>query len=145
MICSVDTFRLLLVVLVAFLLGSSTTASKKYEVVSPDNRISIIIKITEQLDDIYDSILEFSKIERFIDALLKTYSSGMAARLGFAIAINTQSYILLIDEVLAVGGESFRKKCNKNIHGWKELGRSVLTRMNSRYFLRFFFSRTIYW
>ncbi len=143
MICSVDTFRLLLVVLVAFLLGSSTTASKKYEVVSPDNRISIIIKITEQLDDIYDSILEFSVIERFLDAPLKTYSSGMAARLRFAIAINVRPDIVLIDEVLAVGDGSFRKKCNEKTHGWKELGRTIVLVSHSMSEIKHFCDRAV--
>lgn len=50
----------------------------------------------------------------------------MAARLGFAIAINVQPYILLIDEVLAGGDESFRKKCNEKMHCWKELGRTIV-------------------
>ena len=80
----------------------------------------------QEIDGIYDTILEFSEIERFIDAPLKTYSTGMTARLGFAIAINVQPDILLIDEVLGVGDESFRKKCNEKIEDWMESGRTIV-------------------
>lgn len=59
----------------------------------------------------YDDIVSFAELERFMDQKLKNYSSGMQVRLAFSIAIKAQSDILLIDEVLAVGDASFQKKC----------------------------------
>jgi ABC-2 type transport system ATP-binding protein len=59
----------------------------------------------------YDEIVQFSELERFMDQKLKNYSSGMQVRLAFSIAIKAQSDVLLIDEVLAVGDAAFQKKC----------------------------------
>ena len=59
----------------------------------------------------FDEIVAFSELERFIDAQLKFYSSGMAMRLGFAIAVSVDADILLVDEVLAVGDQAFQAKC----------------------------------
>ena len=64
-----------------------------------------------QVDDIYDEVVEFSGIRDFVDSPLKHYSSGMIARLGFSVAIHLKPDILLIDEVLAVGDLAFRDKC----------------------------------
>ena len=61
----------------------------------------------------YKDIVEFAELERFIDTPVRHYSSGMFMRLGFAIAINVNPDILLIDEVLAVGDASFQKKTIK--------------------------------
>ncbi|MBO0730909.1 MAG: ABC transporter ATP-binding protein, partial [Acidimicrobiaceae bacterium] len=58
-----------------------------------------------------DGIVEFAELEGYIDQPLRTYSSGMAMRLGFAVAISVDPEILLVDEVLAVGDESFQRKC----------------------------------
>ena len=63
----------------------------------------------------FDSIVDFAGIEDFLEAPLKTYSSGMTLRLGFSIAIHTEPEILLIDEVLAVGDSSFQRKCQQRI------------------------------
>jgi len=59
----------------------------------------------------FRDIVAFAELERFIDAPVKTYSSGMYARLGFAVAIHVDPDVLLIDEVLAVGDEAFTRKC----------------------------------
>ncbi|MBU6390767.1 MAG: ABC transporter ATP-binding protein [Planctomycetota bacterium] len=64
----------------------------------------------------FDSIVAFAELEKFIDTPIKHYSSGMYARLGFAVAIHVEPDILLIDEVLAVGDMNFRKKCYERLH-----------------------------
>ena len=65
----------------------------------------------EEIKRSTSAIIEFSEIQSAIDEPLRTYSSGMIARLGFSIIIHAASDILLIDEVLAVGDEKFQKKC----------------------------------
>jgi ABC-2 type transport system ATP-binding protein len=65
----------------------------------------------KEMLELYDDIVEFAELERFMDQKLKNYSSGMQVRLAFSIAIRADSDILLIDEVLAVGDASFQKKC----------------------------------
>ncbi|HZM64567.1 MAG TPA: ABC transporter ATP-binding protein [Candidatus Saccharimonadales bacterium] len=65
----------------------------------------------KEMDAKYDSIVEFSELERFMDQKLKNYSSGMQVRLAFSIAIRAKGDILLLDEVLAVGDAAFQQKC----------------------------------
>jgi ABC-2 type transport system ATP-binding protein len=65
----------------------------------------------KQVAEMYDDIVEFAEIEKFMDQKLKNYSSGMQVRLAFSIAIRAKSDILLIDEVLAVGDAAFQQKC----------------------------------
>ena len=64
-----------------------------------------------QMEAMYDEIVEFAELKRFMDQKLKNYSSGMQVRLAFSIAIRAESDILVLDEVLAVGDESFQQKC----------------------------------
>ena len=63
------------------------------------------------MENMYDDIVDFAEIEKFMDQKLKNYSSGMQVRLAFSIAIRANSDILVLDEVLAVGDEAFQKKC----------------------------------
>lgn len=65
----------------------------------------------KEVGKMYDEIVEFAELERFMDQKLKNYSSGMQVRLAFSIAIRAESDILLIDEVLAVGDAAFQRKC----------------------------------
>jgi ABC-2 type transport system ATP-binding protein len=65
----------------------------------------------KEVDAMYDSIVKFAELERFMDQKLKNYSSGMQVRLAFSLAIRAEADILLIDEVLAVGDADFQKKC----------------------------------
>lgn len=66
----------------------------------------------KQMSKMYDEIVEFAELEPFMDQKLKNYSSGMQVRLAFSIAIKAKGDILVFDEVLAVGDESFQRKCN---------------------------------
>ena len=72
------------------------------------------------------SIVEFAELEDFIDTQMKHYSSGMFARLGFALAANIEPEVLLIDEVLAVGDEAFQLKCLDQIRRFNESGVTML-------------------
>ncbi|MBI2188621.1 MAG: ABC transporter ATP-binding protein [Acidobacteria bacterium] len=74
----------------------------------------------------FDAIVAFAELEEFIDAPVKTYSSGMYMRLGFAVAIHVDPDVLLIDEVLAVGDEAFTHKCLDKFAEFRRKGRTVL-------------------
>lgn len=65
-----------------------------------------------EIDAMYDDIVEFAELDEFMDQKLKNYSSGMQVRLAFSVAIKAQGDILVLDEVLAVGDESFQRKCD---------------------------------
>lgn len=75
-----------------------------------------------EIDGKFDAIVDFSGLEEFIDTPVKYYSSGMYVRLGFSVAVHTEPQILLIDEVLAVGDASFRKKCSEHLRNLKRRG-----------------------
>ncbi len=74
----------------------------------------------------FDEIVRFAELEEFIDAPVKTYSSGMYMRLGFSVAINVNPEILLIDEVLAVGDASFIPKCLDRIDDFRRRKKTIL-------------------
>jgi ABC-type polysaccharide/polyol phosphate transport system ATPase subunit len=67
-----------------------------------------------------DDIIEFAELGAFMDAPLRTYSSGMIARLGFAVATTWEPEILILDEVLSVGDEAFQNKCQKRMEGFRK-------------------------
>jgi lipopolysaccharide transport system ATP-binding protein len=74
----------------------------------------------------FDEIVEFAELKDFIDAPVKTYSSGMYMRLGFAVAIHVNPDVLLVDEVLAVGDEAFAHKCLDKFGEFRRRGKTVL-------------------
>lgn len=74
----------------------------------------------------FDSIVSFAGLEQFIDTPVKNYSSGMVVRLGFAVAINVEPEILIIDEVLAVGDEEFQQRCFQKIEDFRRDGRTII-------------------
>jgi ABC-type polysaccharide/polyol phosphate transport system ATPase subunit len=73
-----------------------------------------------------DSIIQFAELERHIDAPVRTFSSGMLARLGFSVAVHVDAEILLVDEVLAVGDFEFEKKCYAKIDEFQKAGGTIL-------------------
>jgi ABC-type polysaccharide/polyol phosphate transport system ATPase subunit len=73
-----------------------------------------------------ERIVAFAELERFIHVPVKNYSAGMSARLGFALATDVDPDVLLIDEVLAVGDESFQKKCLERMSTFREQGKTIL-------------------
>ena len=81
---------------------------------------------SRELDRKFEQILEFSELERFVDQKLKNYSSGMLVRLAYSIAIQIPFDVLLLDEVLAVGDESFQQKCFTTFDRFKEEGKTVV-------------------
>ena len=74
----------------------------------------------------FDEIVEFAELREFIDAPVKTYSSGMYLRLGFAVAIHVNPDVLLVDEVLAVGDEGFTHKCLDKFAEFRRRGKTIL-------------------
>jgi ABC-type polysaccharide/polyol phosphate transport system ATPase subunit len=79
-----------------------------------------------QMEERFDRIVAFAELGSFIDAALRSYSSGMIMRLGFAVATEVEPDILIIDEVLAVGDESFREKCLARMVEFRAKGTTIL-------------------
>ena len=84
----------------------------------------------------FDDIVAFAELEDFIDNQVRFYSSGMYVRLGFAVAVNVEPDVLLIDEVLAVGDERFQEKCLDRIHEFQAEGRTIVVVSHSAAMLR---------
>jgi len=80
----------------------------------------------KQIDARLDDIIEFSELQDFIDNPVRTYSSGMFMRLAFAVAINVDAEILLVDEILSVGDQHFQEKCINKMRELKEQGKTMV-------------------
>jgi ABC-type polysaccharide/polyol phosphate transport system ATPase subunit len=79
-----------------------------------------------ELDAHFDEILDFAELERFVDQKLKNFSSGMQLRLAYSIAIQVRFDILLLDEVLAVGDQSFQEKCFATFQRFRDEGKTII-------------------
>lgn len=79
-----------------------------------------------QIDERFDSIIEFAEIGPFIDTEVKFYSSGMYLRLAFSVAVHTDPEVFLVDEILAVGDEPFQKKCINKIQELAAAGKTLV-------------------
>lgn len=86
---------------------------------------SILGFTAKEIDEIFDEIVDFAEIPDFIDLQVKHYSSGMYARLAFAVAVNVTPDIMLIDEVLSVGDEQFQRKCIDRVKRFQAEGRTI--------------------
>jgi ABC-2 type transport system ATP-binding protein len=80
----------------------------------------------KQVQDMYDEIVQFAELERFMDQKLKNYSSGMQVRLAFSLAVRAEADILLVDEVLAVGDADFQRKCFDYFRRLKRNNKTVI-------------------
>lgn len=81
---------------------------------------------TEEIDAMYDDIVEFAELSEFMNQKLKNYSSGMQVRLAFSVAIKAEGDVLILDEVLAVGDEAFQRKCNDYFLERKKSGKTTI-------------------
>ncbi|MBV1944020.1 ABC transporter ATP-binding protein [Streptococcus parasuis] len=80
----------------------------------------------EEIDEMYDDIVDFAELREFMNQKLKNYSSGMQVRLAFSVAIKAQGDVLILDEVLAVGDEAFQRKCNDYFVERKKSGKTTI-------------------
>lgn len=87
---------------------------------------SILGLSKQQITDAMDDIIDFSGLRDFIDDPVKHYSSGMYVRLGFAVAVNMDPDVLLVDEVLAVGDEEFQRKCFDYLYTLRKAGKTIV-------------------
>jgi ABC-2 type transport system ATP-binding protein len=95
----------------------------------------------KEIERSFDEIVAFAELEQFIDNQVRFYSSGMYVRLGFAVAVNVNPDILLVDEVLAVGDERFQSKCMDRIRQFQEEGRTIVVVSHAPDMMRMLCSR----
>jgi ABC-2 type transport system ATP-binding protein len=98
----------------------------------------------KEIAERFDEIVAFSGLEEFIDSPVKTYSSGMYVRLAFAVAINVDPELLLIDEILAVGDVTFQKKCMEKFVDFRAQGRTLVLVTHDGSTVREFCDRAIW-
>ncbi|WOO86628.1 ABC transporter ATP-binding protein [Mollicutes bacterium LVI A0039] len=105
---------------------------------------NIIGLSNEEIDAIIDDVIEFADIGDYMEMPLKSYSSGMGARLGFALAVMVDPEILIIDEVFAVGDKDFQQKSKEKTMEFFEQGKTILFVSHSESLIRTFCNRVIY-
>ena len=96
-----------------------------------------------EMESMYDDIVDFAELDRFMDQKLKNYSSGMQVRLAFSIAIRASSDILVLDEVLAVGDQAFQRKCYEYFNSLKDKKKTVVLVTHDMSAVRRFCDRAI--
>lgn len=97
---------------------------------------AILGRSRQRTEELYDEIVEFAELEDFIDAPLRVYSRGMAARLGFAVAMAERPEILIIDEVFSVGDANFRGKCLLRFDDFCDAGSTILIVSHNLLFIK---------
>lgn len=105
---------------------------------------SILGLRSKQIHQIYDHIVSFAQVERFMDQPLKNFSSGMTVRLAFSLAIHAVADILLLDEVLAVGDQGFQTKCFDVFKNFKRDGKTIILVSHSLDVMKDFCDRVIW-
>lgn len=98
----------------------------------------------KEIDDRLENIIEFSELKNYIDNPIRTYSSGMYMRLAFAVAINVNADILLVDEILSVGDEHFQNKCIEKMLELKNEGKTMVFVTHSMESVRKLCSRAVW-
>ena len=98
----------------------------------------------KEIDDRLENIIEFSELKNYIDNPIRTYSSGMYMRLAFAVAINVNADILLVDEILSVGDEHFQNKCIEKMLELKKEGKTMVFVTHSMESVRKLCSRAVW-
>ena len=106
--------------------------------------MSLLGLSTQEIKRQFDAVVEFAEIQAALDAPVQTYSSGMAARLGFACAIYTKPDILLIDEVLAVGDVRFKMKCRRRLAELREQGTAFILVSHNPYHILNVCEKSVY-
>jgi ABC-2 type transport system ATP-binding protein len=98
----------------------------------------------KEMESMYDSIVDFAELGKFMDQKLKNYSSGMQVRLAFSVAIRSNSDILILDEVLAVGDESFQNKCFEYFKKMKNEKKTIILVTHDMGAVKKFCNKAIY-
>jgi len=97
-----------------------------------------------QVEELFDTIVEFAELGDFIDQPLRTYSSGMQMRLGFSVAVHVDPAVMIIDEGLAVGDGHFKKKCLERIESFRRRGKTLLMVSHDMGIVRSFCTRALW-
>ena len=103
-----------------------------------------MMKTKKEIDERLEQIIEFSELGDYIDNPVRTYSSGMYMRLAFAVAINVDAEILLVDEILAVGDQHFQEKCIAKMKELKKQGKTMVFVTHSMETVKEFCSRAVW-
>lgn len=105
---------------------------------------SILGMTSREIEEQFDAIVDFAELAEFIDTPVKRYSSGMYARLGFAVAVHSNPDLLLVDEVLSVGDAFFQEKCLQRMREFKASGMTIVLVSHSPDLISEFCDRAIW-